>query len=682
MQFLNPYFLFGLFAVAIPIIIHLFNFRRFKKVYFTNVSFLKEIEISTKKQKKVRNRILLLVRILAIVFLVLFFAQPYFPNSEKKLVEKGLNAVVICLDNSFSMQNQGRQGRLLDEAKVKAKQIIDEYNNNDEFLLLTMDMEGKYQQFVSKEKFIELMDEVEISPKSEPNSKLISRSFDLLNTKQGFNKRCFMVSDFQTTAFDTEKFPKDTTIKSLLVPLQANNINNLYVDSISFLDPIFQVGENVKLDIRLVNKSDKRVEAVSVKLFLDNKQIAISSIDIEKNQTKNLELTFNLQKHGIQHGRISIIDNPITFDDDFFFTLQTNPTIEVLSINANNPNPYINQLFSNNKEITLRNMSEKAIDFNEFSNFSLIILNAITEFSSGLASELMRYRENGGSVLIIPSLTMDISSFQSSMQLLSLPYYTELVQKDNKVSIIDQDNKLFRGVFSSEVDNMEMPKVKKYFRLSSSTKTSRESIMKFQSQEDFLLVSQKDASRVYIFTANLTDDFTDFIKQALFVPTIWNMALFNQVAPKPYYFIADKKLIDISMLKDISQILVPEIVSIDNNISFIPQFIKEKQKQSLVLHNQARKSGNYNIVEKGKVYGGLSLNYERGESDLRFLSAKEINSKLKKGLLKDYNVLETKQQLVSSYFKKSQNSFPVSIILLILLFACISVETFILFRNR
>ncbi|HHT03562.1 MAG TPA: hypothetical protein GX005_04480 [Bacteroidales bacterium] len=682
MQFLNPYFLFGLLAIAIPIIIHLFNFRRFKKVYFTNVKFLKDIEISTKKQKQVRNRVLLLVRILAIVFLVLFFAQPYFPNTDKKLVEKGLNAVVVCVDNSFSMQNQGREGRLLDEAKQKAKEILDQYNNNDEFLLLTMDMEGKHQQFVSKEKFVELLAEVEISPKSEQNSKLISRSFDLLNTKQGFNKRCFMVSDFQTTAFDSENFPKDTTIKSLLIPLQANNLNNLYVDSISFVDPIFQVGENVKLDVRIVNKSDKRAEAVSVKLFIDDKQIAVSSIDIEKNQTKNLEMTFNLQKHGIQHGQISIIDNPITFDDDFFFTIQTNPTIEVLSINANNPNPYINQLFSNNKEISLRNMSEKTIDFNEFSNFSLIILNAITEFSSGLASELIRYRDNGGSVVIIPSQTMDLKSFQASMNLLSLPYYTELVQKENKVVTIDQENKLFRGVFSTEVDNMEMPTVKKYFRLSSTTRTSRESVMKLQSQEDFLLVSQKNASKVYIFTANLTDDFTDFIKQALFVPTIWNMALFNQVVPKPYYFMTDSKPIDISMLKDITKIFVPEIVSTDNNISFIPQFLNDKQKQSIVLHNQVRMSGNYNIVEKGKVYGGLSLNYGREESDLSFLSTKDINSKLKKGLLNDYNVLETKQQLLSTYFKKSQNSFPLSIILLILLFTCIAVETYILFRNR
>ena len=682
MQFLNPYFLFGLFAIAIPIIIHLFNFRRFKKVYFTNVSFLKDIEISTKKQKQVRNRVLLLVRILAIIFLVLFFAQPNFPNKDKKLVEKGLNAVVVMVDNSFSMQNQGREGRLLDEAKQKAKEIINQYNNNDEFALLTMDMEGKHQQFVSKDKFIELLDEVEISTKSQPNSKLFSRSFDLLNTKQGFNKRCFMVSDFQSTGFDWEKFPNDTAINSLLIPLQANNINNIYVDSLSFVDPIFQVGENIKLDVRIVNKSDKRADAVSVKLFIEGKQIAVSSIDLEKNQTKNLEMTFNLQKHGIQHGHISIIDNPIIFDDDFYFTLQTNPTIDVLSINAINPNPYINQLFSNNNEISLTNMNEKSIDFNEFGNFSLIILNAISDFPSGLASELLRYRDNGGSILIIPSQTMDLESFKVSMQFLSLPYYSELIEKENKVSLIDQENKLFRGVFSSEVDNMEMPTVKKYFRLSSTTRTSRESIMKFQSQEDFLLVSQTDDSKVYIFATNLRNDFTDFIKQALFVPTIWNMALFNQVLPKPYYFMTDTRPIDISMIKDVSKILVPEIVSTDSNISFIPQFIRDNQKQSLILHNQTTKSGNYNIIEKGKVYGGLSLNYGREESDLSFLSNRDINSKLSKAYLNNYNVLETKQQLLSTYFKKSDSSFPLSIILLILLFICLLIESFIIFRNR
>ncbi len=681
MHFINPFYLFGLLAIAIPIIIHLFNFRRFKKVYFTNVKFLKEVEISTKKQNKIRNRLLLFTRILSIILLVLLFAQPFFPNKEEKLVEKGLNAVVVFVDNSFSMQNQGRQGRLLDEAKQNAKEITEQYNSNDLFLLLTMDLEGRHQQFVNKDKFIELLNQVEISPSSEFNSKLISRSFDLLNTKHGFNKRIFFVSDFQAPSFDVSNFPKDSLIKTLLVPLNANNIDNIYVDSISFVDPIFQVGQNIVLNVRIVNKSEKKAEKVSVKLFINNKQISVSSADIDKNQSQIVKLNFTLKEHGIQHGRVSIIDNPITFDDDFFFTLQTSPKLEILSINSNNPNPYLSRLFSNNNEIEIKNMSEKTIDFNDFDNYSFIILNELSEFSSGLVSEIKRFREQGGDILIVPSEKMNLQSFQNAMQSLQIPYFSELIKKQNKVSIINQNNKLYKGVFSQDVENIEMPTAKQYFKLSSSSQTARESIMKFQSQDDFLLVSQENNSKAYVFSTNLTEDFTDFVKQSLFVPTIWNMALFSQVIPLPYYFFEDDIQIDISKLKDSKKINVAEIVSTDKKVSFIPELKKNNRMRSLVMHSQTNKAGNYNIEQEKEVFGGLSLNYNRMESNLSFMDANNINSELKKYSLGYYNILDTKKQVISSYFTKTKNGNYMSIILLILLLLSVGMETYLLFKK-
>lgn len=681
MHFINPFYLFGLLAIAIPIIIHLFNFRRFKKVYFTNVKFLKQVEISTKKQNKIRNRLLLFTRILSIILLVLLFAQPFFPNKEEKLVEKGLNAVVVFVDNSFSMQNQGRQGRLLDEAKQNAKEITEQYNSNDLFLLLTMDLEGRHQQFVNKDKFIELLNQVEISPSSEFNSKLISRSFDLLNTKHGFNKRIFFVSDFQAPSFDVSNFPKDSLIKTLLVPLNANNIDNIYVDSISFVDPIFQVGQNIALNVRIVNKSEKKAEKVSVKLFLNNKQISVSSVDIDKNQSQIVKLNFTLKEHGIQQGRVSIIDNPITFDDDFYFTLQTTPKLEILSINSNNPNPFIARLFSNNNEIEIKYMSEKTIDFNDFDNYSFIILNELNEFSSGLVSEIKRFREQGGDILIVPSEKMNLQSFQNAMQSLQIPYFSELIKKQNKVSIINQNNKLYKGVFSQDVENIEMPTAKQYYKLSSSSQTARESIMKFQSQDDFLLVSQENNSKAYVFSTNLTEDFTDFVKQSLFVPTIWNMALFSQVIPLPYYFFEDDIQIDISKLKDSKKINVAEIVSTDKKVSFIPELRKNNRMRSLVMHNQTNKAGNYNIEQEKEVFGGLSINYNRVESNLSFMDANNINSELKKYSLGYYNILDTKKQVISSYFTKTKNGNYMSIILLILLLLSVGMETYLLFKK-
>ena len=80
MQFLYPTFLYALLALAIPIIIHLFFFRRFKKVYFTNVRFLKEIKEETSARQRLKNLLVLLMRLLAMAALVLAFAQPFLPQ--------------------------------------------------------------------------------------------------------------------------------------------------------------------------------------------------------------------------------------------------------------------------------------------------------------------------------------------------------------------------------------------------------------------------------------------------------------------------------------------------------------------------------------------------------------------------------------------------------------------------
>ena len=133
MGFVYPYFLFGLFAVAIPIVIHLFNFRKFKKVYFTNVKLLTDLQSESKKQSKVRDIILLCLRCLTICLLVLLFANPYIKDDKKVLVSDSGNAVLVFVDNSFSMENSSDKGSLLDVAKQKARDIAMQYWQSDVF---------------------------------------------------------------------------------------------------------------------------------------------------------------------------------------------------------------------------------------------------------------------------------------------------------------------------------------------------------------------------------------------------------------------------------------------------------------------------------------------------------------------------------------------------------------------
>src|SRR5258706_15952530 len=113
MNFIYPGFLFALSALVIPVVIHLFNFRKFKKIYFTNVRFLREIKQDTQSRSKIKHLLILLSRILAVSFLVLAFAQPYIPAT-KGVVMSGIRAVSVYIDNSFSMDALGKNGSLME----------------------------------------------------------------------------------------------------------------------------------------------------------------------------------------------------------------------------------------------------------------------------------------------------------------------------------------------------------------------------------------------------------------------------------------------------------------------------------------------------------------------------------------------------------------------------------------
>lgn len=680
MQFLNPLFLFGLLAISIPIIIHLFNFRRYKKLEFSSIKYLKQVLLETKKQKKVRNLLLLLFRILSILFLVLLFSYPYIQKQDSNLLSKAKNSVVVFIDNSFSMQNNSSQGSALDQAKQRAKEIIDAYGNEDSFMLLTTELLGKHQSFVDKKRFVELVNEVEISSVSSLNSSSLQKAFSLLNTKQT-NRLLYFISDFQSPGFDVENFPMDSTVLTNFVPIEVNNLDNLYIDSISFASPIFSLSNNVTINIKVKNSSENDAEKVGLKLYLNDKQISIASVDIPSNQSEVIEMSFPLESRGIIHGRISILDNPISFDDDFFFTIHTKESINILSVNSQSPNPFIQKLFSNTPELNLVNINDKSIDFSEFNKYSLIILNSLRTLPSGLVSELKNFRQNNGDIIIIPDNQLDLSSFSNSMREMSLPYYSKLNERENRVMIIDDNNSLFKDVFTSKEKDMEKPVSKRYFSLSQAKTLSNQVLFEFENKESFLSLSQDKDSKVYIFTSNLSSDNTNFVSQALFVPTLWNMALFSQKIPQTFYFLSGDNNIDITSSVNSTNLEVLHIKSLDNKVSVIPQITKANNRIMINPINTPLKSGNYNIYNKEELITGVSFNYDRRESEMRFLSNTQLKDKIKP-MKTNFKVLDTKNQLISSFIEKTKNNNILFPIIFILLLASIGFETYILLRKK
>lgn len=680
MSFLYPYFLLLGLAIVIPIVVHLFNFHRFKQVLFTNVSMLKNIAIANKKHNKLLQRLLLLSRCLAIIFLALLFAQPYIKNNDSQLKGEDSNAVVIILDNSFSMQNLSKKGSALQTAKSKTEEILKEYSDNDVFCLLTMDLLGKHKHFVSKKTFMEFLKQVEVSPSSHPYSTLINTAHHLLSLRNEANKRVFFVSDFQISQTDLNNIKADSTIQDVFLPLQIANINNIYVDSLSFDRNIYQKGQKVSITVRIKNASDENIDNVPVKLFIDDVQQSMLNVSLSKHSSTNVDMSFVIKNSGVLKGKVQILDSPITYDDDFYFAMNINDKIKVLSLNGTE-NKYLDRLFNNSDEVQLDNMPEHQIDFSVFAKYNVIILSSLSDISSGLANELNSFREKGGSLIIIPPINNATAPYSSALTSMHLPSYQSMVEKKLKVNALDDKNPLYKAVFSSVTENMPLPEVKKYYKISKQAGVARQDIMTLTNGDDFLVESATKTSKTFMFAVPFSEKFSDFTSQSIFVPTLWNMVLYSEKLLKPFMFMNDNSFMDLSLFADN---ISSETITINNDnksISVVPQMLRQNNRLGFKLNYQIKQAGIFGIEDKGKKIGAIAINYPREESELMFHNSSSLNKELKKIGLKDVQVFNNKK-MISTYFAQSNKKFDFTFIILVLLLLCLICEGFLLWKMK
>jgi hypothetical protein len=384
MQFVHPSFLFALAALAIPIIIHLFNFRRFKRVYFSNVKFLKEIKEQTSSRSKLRHLLTLLARVLALSFLVLAFAQPFIPGKEQTDTG-GIRSVSLFVDNSFSMSALGDQAALLDQAKEMARDIASAYNATDRFNLLTNDFEGRHQRMTSRDEFMLLLDEVQESPVVRTLSTVREKQRQVLSEEE--NPVSFIISDFQKNITDLEA---DSSV--YLVKLDPTAKRNVSIDSCWLDAPVQLTGQNRQLFVRITNRGDEDVDASRVTLEINEQLIAIGDFSIPANSTITDTLFFTIKQSGWNRAVVTISDYPVAFDDSWHFSFEAKDKLRALVITNDRPSPYFTAL-GGEAFMEIVQFPANQINYSSFPTFHLIVIDQVVNISSGLASELKAYAE-------------------------------------------------------------------------------------------------------------------------------------------------------------------------------------------------------------------------------------------------------------------------------------------------
>ena len=619
MQFLFPAFLWALAALAIPIIIHLFYFRRFKKVAFSNVRFLREVKEETSMRSRLRNLLVLLMRCLALAALVFAFAQPFLPSDRAVLT--GRKAVSIYVDNSFSMEAKSAAASLRQIAVDRARDIVSAYGVEDRFQILDNRFAGRNQRLVGQEEALQLLEGIETDPASRRLSVVNARQRSALNTERIDNRITYLISDFQRNVVDFDVNRVDTSVAINLVPLEAVRERNVSIDSVWFEAPVPQLNQNNLLLVRLRNYGTEDLDNIRLTLNYKGQNKPEGTLSIPAGEALIDSVYLNITTPGVGQAFLQIKDFPVNFDDTYYITFRTADRVRVLSIDDDGQ-PYRNlrAALGGLSVFAPTYQSGRNIDYGSLGDNDLVILTELPNIASGLAEQLRQYTENGGNVLVFPPRNADLNSYNAFLTRLRGGGLEAYDEKQREVSRLNNEEFVFRDVFRNRRAALRLPTTQANFPIRRSG--GLEALLTYRDGSAALAKYRVGEGNLYLSAAPLGDDVSNLALNAeVFIPMLYKMGISSGRRRPAAYTIGRDEAIQTNR-RTASAELVYKLRGPGGE--FIPEQRVVDNRVLIGLGGQVPEAGIYDLLLGEERVDAFAFNYDRAESDLRYTSAAEL----------------------------------------------------------
>ena len=635
MSFLYPNMLFGLFALAIPIVIHLFNFRRHKIVYFSNTATLKTIEQEDAKTKKLKYIIALIMRMLFIAGLVFAFAYPYNPEHKLK-TDDADNLVAVYIDNSMSMHSLSSEVSLIEDARSSARALVSNISPSQRFVLLTNSRQPDNEYPMNQDEMLMSIDamQTEASPMSFNN---LYENLQMIMKRNGFKSASlFMYSDFQDNMMNMEGLVADSAIQLVAMPLKSDYQQNIYIDTVWLSSPILQKDLANEINVRIVNESGKDINGLPVNFEIDGKSVAFNTIDIPANGKNEVAMQFVLHDSGENNATVSINDYPITFDDTYNFVLNVRPIIKIVELSGvethgraslQSVSP-IATLFSNDSLFDYHVMNPYRIDQQYLADCQMIIIDGDANLNETMWQNIIDFANDGGSVVVFPSESSESSKV------------SEFSDDTLSISAISSNHEFFSDIFVSIPNNADLPKVYKHVQIDKKHFSNTLSLILLQNGTSFFTLSKIGSGNIFSFASQLGKDWTNFADNSLFVPIMYKIAMLGgQMGRLSYTLGVDKDIV----INDLTAFSEGDIRIRDEqgNFEMIPMVEMRNNRALVRLYDELPGAGFYTINKGDEIIDKTAWNDNRKESKMKFLDREEVDKLLKDNSLNVLAVMKS-----------------------------------------
>jgi hypothetical protein len=702
MTFLNPAILFGLLAVSIPILIHLFNLRKVQRMEFSTLMFIKELQKSKLKRIKIKQLILLALRFLAIIFLVIAFSKPVFEGIAGD--GSGQKTVIIFIDDSFSMNVRDESGSYFEQAKSTVENILKNYKENDEVYFIPTSTAKMKNKRIFYEDFQEIADSLKtmtVGYKSASMDEIVLMANELLSKSKNIAREVYIISDFQRGNFTIEENAierepvKNTNL--YLVNIGERESNNLSVDDFEVVSKIIDKDRTAKVRVNFTNHNRFNVSNKILNLYIDGNKVTERVTDAGSLSKKEVDFEFKPMKTGSIRGYIELAqndpaDDEITEDNRMYFTLYIPEEFNVLILSNTPANSgFIEAALASAEELLSDSVSsrEKFVKIEQLSSpedlnrFDLVFITGKSSFSEQEAMDLKNYVENGRGVFIFPDENIDVNNYNevllSKFSLARMSGIQGVSPQPDGSGLeferLDFEHPLLAEVFknerlsiTSENTNIESPNIRNYYEIIKSEGAN--AIISLNNKKDFLIEANAGDGKILLSSVPANLSFSDFPLKSLFAPLIIRSVFYlgNSFDYKKNYSVGQINIINTRNLGAVKEVITPPGLTnvFENNIITADYF-------AFPYDDYSKFAGIYTLVDSSGNNFMFALNKKSDESILEKLSDNEAASYFEQKGYENTAVINEPSEL-QTRINEARFGKDISIFFLLAALACVAAE--------
>lgn len=615
MAFSSPALLWALGALAVPILLHLFYFRRYRRVAFSDVRFLREVREETQNRSRLRNLLVLALRLLTFAAIVCAFAQPLNAD-DAAAAREGPQTVAVFLDNSFSMAAQAEDVSLLTRARQRARELLAAHGEATEVQLLTNELTAAASRVTSRDDALAALDEVGVAPESRSLADVRARVVDAADV-------VYVVSDLQTSQLG-DLSTADSSADSLrdyrfviVAPVVTRNVS---LDTVTLLRPVQLAGEPTRLVVSLTNHGAEDADAVRLSARAQGRQQPFGTVAVAAGATVRDTVQLAALNPGPVDLELSVTDFPVEFDDRYRVSFEVRTALRGLAIGGDDPNRYLRAAFPAGSGLAFEHVPAGAVNYGSLGEYDLVVVDGLAGLSSGLARALGDYARAGGKVLAFPGAEATDGGFAALTGQAGLPSLGAFTPGAFDGGSVNDAAFEFTDVFERLPRNLSLPAASGRFGLRAG---SAETLLTFRDGSPFVVAGDLGAGRVYLSAVPLDPEWSELTRSGeIFVPMLYRMALAGRSSRPSSYVIGGQQTASYPLPQAVGE---AALRLVGETAEFVPAQRRIGDEVVLSFSDAPREAGFYRLVDdQDSTVAHLAFNYDRRESPQEFYSADDV----------------------------------------------------------